>query len=79
MSNLGSDGVRLPIFAVIFKGRVAQKLSGNSKIHGQFVILYFHFPQIQKLLIFMIFGPSGNAHGPQHQLFSTVDLRHDLK
>ena len=55
------------------KNGEGQKLRGNSKIHGGFVMFNFHFPKIPNVFIFMICGTSGNVKGPLKPLLLTLD------
>ena len=38
-------------------------------LHGELVTFNFHFPQIRKVVMFMICGHCVNVHDPQRQLF----------
>ena len=52
--------------------RVARKLRRIIVLHIALVIFNFHIPKIQKVIICMIFGTSGQVHDPQSQLFLTL-------
>ena len=66
ISNVGSARVSLSVFNVNLKNMVAQKLCSNINIHGGLVFVSFHFPQIWKVVIFMICGFSRNVHDPRN-------------
>ena len=42
-------------------------------LHFGVVTFGFHFGKIRTVIIFMIFGPRGNVHDPQNQLFLALD------
>ena len=46
------------------KKRVAQKLRRIILLHIGLVCVRLHFPKIINICMCMIFGPSGNVHGP---------------
>ena len=48
-------------------------------LHGELVTCNFHFLKTRKVFMFMLFGPSGNVHDPQNQLFLTVDPPNSLQ
>ena len=61
---LGSSGVWGRMFIVIVEKSVAHKLRRIILFHFGLVFGRCHFPKIWKVLIFLIFGPSGRGHGP---------------
>ena len=56
------------MFIVNFDKRLAQKFHTTILLQIGLIISIFHFPQIQQILIFMVFGPSGRVHDSQIQL-----------
>ena len=70
---LGSDGVRGSTFNVNSNKMVAPKLRRIILLLFGLITFKFHFGKIQKVIIFMTFGPSGHDHDLQSQLFLTLD------
>ena len=48
-------------------------------LHLGQVSFRFHFGKLRKVIMFMIFGPSGHDNGPQNQLFLTLDTSNYFK
>ena len=71
--DLGSGEVWGTNFTLNFHKRVAQKLCIIVLLRLGLVTFGFHFGEIRKVFIFMIFGPSGHVHLPQNQLFLILD------
>ena len=66
-------GVCRSIFTLNFKLRKAPKLRRNIKIHGELVVVNFHFQELIKVFISMIVVPRGNFQDPQKPLFLILD------
>ena len=64
------------ILTLNFRLWIAQKLH---TLHGALVTFNFHFPQTQKVFVFMIFGPSTNVLGPQNPLFLSLAFQKYFK
>ena len=56
--DLGSGGSWEPFFNINSNKRIAQKLRRIILLHFGLMTFHFHFPKNQKVLKFMIFGPS---------------------
>ena len=52
--------------------RLAQKVCRTILLRFGLVAFRFHFEKPRKLLMFMVFGPSGRDHDSQNQLFLTL-------
>ena len=72
-------GIWGPCFVVNVEKRVAQKLRRIILLHSRLVSFRSHFPKVRKVIIFMIFGPSGNVHDSQIQLCLTLETLNDDK
>ena len=72
-SDLGSAEVWEGIFSPNLKLWGGHKLHRIMLVHVELVTFNFHFPQIQKLFMFMIFGPGGHVHDPWNKLFLTFE------
>ena len=56
------------------KKRVAQQIHRIILLHSGLVTSRFYSPKTKTDLVFIIvFGPGGRVHGPQNQLFVTLD------
>ena len=67
------------ILTLHFPFWIAQKLRRTILLYAGLVTFRFHFLKIRKVLIFMIFGPSGRDHDPQKPLILTLDPPDDSK
>ena len=52
---------------------MAQELRRIILLHFGLVTFQFHFGKTRTVFIFMFSGPSGRDHGPQNQLFLTLE------
>ena len=62
------------VWGVNFIERIAQKLHRIILLHFGLVTFEFDFRKTRKLIIFLVFGPSGRNHGPQNQLFLILEI-----
>ena len=65
-SDLASAGVWGHFHRIFSNFGKSKELRRNIKNPGELVMFIFHFPKTQNVLMFMIFGPSGNVHDPQN-------------
>ena len=72
-SGFGVWGVWGDIVIVHCIKRMVQKLSGVILLHFGLIAFRLHFGRIHKVIIFMIFGPSGRDHDSPNQLSLTLD------
>ena len=63
----------IPFNSLLVKKRVGQKLRRIILLYFGQASLSLHFPETQHVLIFMIFGFSGNVHDPHNHLFLILD------
>ena len=55
------------IFIVNLMKRVSQQLHGIILLHGEPLTFRLHSPKTRTVIIFILFGPSGNVHDRPNQ------------